>query len=159
MKKVFTLLLLFMLATSGINAQTFAPPPNTYSQTYSPNLPIGQWDSLGMSPSLPTSKLFNAANLINTADGKKAVIESTSTTNGIFNANLLYTINGQMVMKISFSLRTTANWRYNNITNITITDVNGKKSEMKYDGSERSAGEILGALTSLLVLLYKPGFM
>jgi hypothetical protein len=125
------------LIIAGISAQNF-------SRTYNPNLPIAYWTLLGMPP-LAANKLFIAANFQD--DGStKTVCESTSNSNGTFTGNLLYTTGGQRVMRVNISLRSDTTGDFNYIIGITITNLmSGQTSALTYNGTEQSAGQMVGA--------------
>jgi hypothetical protein len=150
MKKITMFLGVIMLAITSVNAQSF-------SRTYNPDLPIAYLTLLGLPP-INASKFFVAANfkdVSNENGSMKAVCESTSNSNGTFTGNLLCTVNNTKVMRVNIALRSDTTGDFNYITSLTTTNLmSGEKTELKYTGTQHSAGEMVGFFYELLELFY-----
>jgi hypothetical protein len=149
MKRIVFGFVMVLLVISGVYSQTF-------SRTYNPNLPIAYLGLEGLPP-LSANKLFVVENLANKAlgTGYVAVLESTSNENGVFTGNFLLSINGTRAMRVQISLQNDTTGDFNYVTAINFTNlVVGGTSDLRYNGTQQSAGQLAGALNALIKLMY-----
>jgi len=145
------IIMLSMIACKGKDSSSVANGQED-KNSYNPDLPIAYWNMLGLPP-IKINKLFINDNF---EEGMfKTVCESTSIKNDTFTGILLSKANGQDALRITVSIKSDTTTGFNYITEIIIGNLmTGQKDTLIYDGSERSAGKVIGALYELMKLLY-----
>jgi hypothetical protein len=146
----FILTLLFMGALN-LNAQQLAV---SFSKTYNPALPLYGFRISGQRVPI-TRNLTSTECLINTS-AQKAALESASTSNGIFTAKILLTINGQNALRWTFSLQSGTDGDYNYVTHVSFDDLITKvrRDPFDWNGSAGKAMELVGLLVGSLDMFY-----